>query len=82
MPSTGETRNAIIQSIGHERFIPQNGPVEFHWYAAEEAGLLGSLAMAGYKKDQGAKVGARMEFVSGSHVNRGVDLSNFGCTRV
>ncbi|ORY25532.1 hypothetical protein BCR39DRAFT_499090 [Naematelia encephala] len=43
-------------------FIPTNGPVEFHWYAAEEAGLLGSLDLAGYKKDLGMKVGAMLEF--------------------
>lgn len=46
-------------------FVPRDGPVEFHWYAAEEAGLLGSLDVAGYKKDRGEKVGAMMEFVSG-----------------
>lgn len=45
-------------------FIPARGPVEFHWYAAEEAGLLGSLDVAGYKKDRGEKIGAMMEFVS------------------
>ncbi|MCJ1412770.1 hypothetical protein MMC19_006868 [Ptychographa xylographoides] len=43
-------------------FIPKNGPVEFHWYAAEEAGLLGSQAIARYKKEQGAYIGAMMEF--------------------
>lgn len=52
-------------------FIPHNGPVEFHWYAAEEAGLFGSLAMAGYKKDIGAKVGAMLEFVSRPRIQRG-----------
>jgi len=46
--------------------VPRDGPVEFHWYAAEEAGLLGSLDLAGYKKDRGEKVGAMMEFVSAS----------------
>ncbi|KAJ5177187.1 peptidase family M28 [Penicillium canariense] len=43
-------------------FTPQNGPVEFHWYAAEEGGLLGSQAIARYKKEQGARIGAMMEF--------------------
>ncbi|ORX38701.1 peptidase family M28 [Kockovaella imperatae] len=43
-------------------FIPERGPVEFHWYAAEEAGLLGSQAIAKYKKDQQATIGAMMEF--------------------
>lgn len=45
-------------------FIPANGPVEFHWYAAEEGGLLGSQAIARYKKESGARIGAMMEFVS------------------
>ncbi|KAJ5404340.1 peptidase family M28 [Penicillium cosmopolitanum] len=43
-------------------FVPQDGPVEFHWYAAEEGGLLGSQAIARYKKEQGARIGAMMEF--------------------
>lgn len=45
-------------------FVPKDGPVEFHWYAAEEGGLLGSQAIARYKKEQGARIGAMMEFVS------------------
>jgi leucyl aminopeptidase len=45
-------------------YTPQNGPVEFHWYAAEEGGLLGSQHIARYKKEQGARIGAMMEFVS------------------
>jgi len=45
-------------------YTPQHGPVEFHWYAAEEGGLLGSQHIARYKKEQGARIGAMMEFVS------------------
>lgn len=45
-------------------FAPKDGPVEFHWYAAEEAGLLGSQDIAAYKKKEGATIGAMMEFVS------------------
>lgn len=45
-------------------FIPKEGPVEFHWYAAEEGGLLGSQDIAAYKKAEGANIGAMMEFVS------------------
>jgi bacterial leucyl aminopeptidase len=45
-------------------YVPKNGPVEFHWYAGEEGGLLGSQAIARYKKDQGALIGAMIEFVS------------------
>ncbi|CAL5868648.1 uncharacterized protein PFLUO_LOCUS2875 [Penicillium psychrofluorescens] len=43
-------------------YTPQNGPVEFHWYAAEEGGLLGSQHIARYKKEEGARIGAMMEF--------------------
>jgi leucyl aminopeptidase len=50
--------------LAESGYIPKNGPVEFHWYAAEEAGLLGSQAIARYKKESGAKIGAMMEFVS------------------
>lgn len=50
--------------LAESGFIPVNGPVEFHWYAAEEGGLLGSQAVARYKKESGARIGAMMEFVS------------------
>ncbi|PYH48310.1 peptidase [Aspergillus saccharolyticus JOP 1030-1] len=43
-------------------YTPKNGPVEFHWYAAEEGGLLGSQAIARYKKESGARIGAMLEF--------------------
>ena len=36
-------------------------PVEFHWYAAEEVGLLGSQAIATSYKAQGVRVKAFME---------------------
>ncbi|KAH8804604.1 peptidase family M28 [Xylogone sp. PMI_703] len=48
--------------LAESGFTPKNGPVEFHWYAAEEGGLLGSQAIARYKKEQGAHIGAMMEF--------------------
>jgi leucyl aminopeptidase len=50
--------------LAQSGFTPLNGPVEFHWYAAEEGGLLGSQAIARYKKESGARIGAMMEFVS------------------
>jgi bacterial leucyl aminopeptidase len=49
--------------LAHSGYIPQDGPVEFHWYAAEEGGNLGSQAVARYKKDSGVAIGAMMEFV-------------------
>ncbi|KAK8035430.1 hypothetical protein PG993_010425 [Apiospora rasikravindrae] len=45
-------------------FTPQNGPVEFHWYAGEEGGNLGSSAVARYKKESGVRIGAMVEFDS------------------
>lgn len=36
-------------------------PVEFHWYSAEEAGLLGSQAIATSYKNAGVQVRAFME---------------------
>lgn len=50
--------------LAESGFVPKEGPVEFHWYAAEEAGLLGSQDIAAYKKKEGAHIGAMMEFVS------------------
>ncbi|KAH8777370.1 peptidase family M28 [Diaporthe sp. PMI_573] len=51
-------------------FIPKEGPVEFHWYAAEEGGLLGSQAIAAYKKKEGATIGAMMEFDMTAFIGR------------
>ncbi|TQV91569.1 hypothetical protein V2A60_008512 [Cordyceps javanica] len=48
--------------LAHNGYIPRNGPVEFHWYAAEEGGLLGSQAIAKYKKESGVTIGAMLEF--------------------
>ncbi|PMD61163.1 Zn-dependent exopeptidase [Hyaloscypha bicolor E] len=48
--------------LAESGYTPKNGPVEFHWYAAEEGGLLGSQAIARYKKESGASIGAMMEF--------------------
>jgi hypothetical protein len=50
--------------LAESGYTPMNGPVEFHWYAAEEGGLLGSQHLARYKKEQGTVIGAMMEFVS------------------
>ncbi|KAL3421396.1 Leucine aminopeptidase 1-like protein 4 [Phlyctema vagabunda] len=51
-----------FQILAESGYTPKNGPVEFHWYAAEEGGLLGSQPIARYKKEQGAHIGAMMEF--------------------
>ncbi|KAJ5220240.1 peptidase family M28 [Penicillium chermesinum] len=56
--------------LAESGYTPKDGPVEFHWYAAEEGGLLGSQRIARYKKDQGAKIGAMMEFDMTGYVAR------------
>lgn len=50
--------------LANSGYIPERGPVEFHWYAAEEDGLLGSQAIAKFKKETNSTIGAMMEFVS------------------
>ncbi|RDW73563.1 hypothetical protein BP6252_07470 [Coleophoma cylindrospora] len=56
--------------LAESGFTPKNGPVEFHWYAAEEGGLLGSQRIARYKKEQGANIGAMMEFDMTAFIGR------------
>lgn len=56
--------------LAESGFIPVNGPVEFHWYAAEEAGLWGSQAIARYKKESNAVIGAMMEFDMTAYIAR------------
>ncbi|KFA81199.1 hypothetical protein S40288_07515 [Stachybotrys chartarum IBT 40288] len=61
--------------LAESGYTPLNGPVEFHWYAAEEGGLLGSQAIAKYKKESGAIIGAMMEFDMTAFVARNVTES-------
>ncbi|KAJ5115790.1 peptidase family M28 [Penicillium angulare] len=56
--------------LAESGYTPLNGPVEFHWYAAEEGGLLGSQQIARYKKEQGARIGAMMEFDMTAYISR------------
>jgi len=46
-------------------------PVEFHWYSAEEGGLLGSQAVAQHYKAQGWKVYAMSQYDMTAWVKRG-----------
>ncbi|KAI3318806.1 peptidase family M28 [Xylariaceae sp. AK1471] len=64
--------------LAQSGFIPKNGPVEFHWYAAEEGGLLGSQAIASDKKQQGAKIGAMLEFDMTAYVARNSTPESIG----
>lgn len=56
--------------LANSGFIPRWGPVEFHWYAAEEGGLLGSQRIARDKKDSGASIGAMLEFDMTAYIAR------------
>lgn len=51
--------------LANSGYTPKHGPVEFIWFAAEEDGLLGSQAIAKFKKDSNATITSMMEFVSG-----------------
>jgi bacterial leucyl aminopeptidase len=53
-----------FRALVEQGFEPKDGPVEFHWYAAEEGGLLGSLDIAEDYSRRGLKIGAMMEYVS------------------
>jgi len=64
--------------LAQSGFQPKNGPVEFHWYAAEEGGLLGSQAIAADKKQQGANVGAMLEFDMTAYVARNSSPESIG----
>jgi leucyl aminopeptidase len=52
-----ETYRGLLAS----NFTPIND-VEFHWYSAEEVGLLGSQAVAKEYRAQGAKIKAQLQF--------------------
>ncbi|KAH7344884.1 hypothetical protein B0J17DRAFT_637360 [Rhizoctonia solani] len=45
--------------------------VEFHWYSAEEGGLLGSQAVAKHYHDHGANIKAQIQFDMTAWVQRG-----------
>ncbi|KAI1127250.1 hypothetical protein F5Y10DRAFT_198591 [Nemania abortiva] len=64
--------------LAQSGFLPKNGPVEFHWYAAEEGGLLGSQAIAHDKKQQGANIGAMLEFDMTAYVARNSSPESIG----
>jgi leucyl aminopeptidase len=47
----------VFRSLIEEKFIPPADIiVEFHWYAAEEAGMLGSQDIAAKYEEEGKKV--------------------------
>ncbi|KZV80607.1 Zn-dependent exopeptidase [Exidia glandulosa HHB12029] len=53
----------VLRSLLDADFVPPKGiAVEFHWYAAEEGGLLGSQDIAATYEEGGAKVKGMMQF--------------------
>ncbi|KAI0858068.1 peptidase family M28 [Xylaria cubensis] len=64
--------------LAQSGFLPKNGPVEFHWYAAEEGGLLGSQAIARDKKQQGATIGAMLEMDMTAYIARNSTPESIG----
>jgi leucyl aminopeptidase len=53
-----------FKALVEQGYRPRDKVVEFHWYAAEEAGLLGSLDVVGSMRKRKIVVDAMMEFVS------------------
>jgi leucyl aminopeptidase len=47
--------------LAESKWAPSDGPVEFHWYSAEEGGLLGSQAVAKAYEAKDAKVKAMIQ---------------------
>ncbi|KAG1728093.1 hypothetical protein EDB19DRAFT_168915 [Suillus lakei] len=61
-----ESYRALLESDFHPI-----RPVEFHWYSAEEGGLLGSQAVAQHYESQGSKVYAMSQYDMTAWVKRG-----------
>ncbi|KAG1733109.1 Zn-dependent exopeptidase [Suillus lakei] len=61
-----EAFRALVQS----GFAPER-PVEFHWYAAEEGGLLGSQEVVSEYKTLNKEVGAMIQFDMTAYVPKG-----------
>ncbi|KAG1733344.1 Zn-dependent exopeptidase [Suillus paluster] len=61
-----EAFRALVQA----EFVPER-PVEFHWYAAEEGGLLGSQEVVSEYKQLKKEVGAMIQFDMTAYVPKG-----------
>jgi bacterial leucyl aminopeptidase len=60
----GSGTTSILEAfrvLAESGFEPTEGGVEFHWYSAEEGGLLGSQAVATKYEDNGVKVKAMIQ---------------------
>jgi len=61
-----------LRALAHANFTPTN-PVEFHYYSAEEGGLLGSQAIAKSYEDAGTKVLAMLQMDMTAWVKAGTE---------
>jgi leucyl aminopeptidase len=61
-----------LRALAHANFTPSN-PVEFHYYSAEEGGLLGSQAIAKSYEDAGKKVLAMLQMDMTAWVKAGTE---------
>lgn len=74
-PGADDDCSGTVSILEAFRVLAQSGyipdtPVEFHWYAAEEGGLLGSQRIARYKKESNTAISAMMEFDMTAYVAR------------
>ncbi|KAL1734135.1 hypothetical protein EV714DRAFT_281257 [Schizophyllum commune] len=64
----------ILRSLVEQEFVPPKGiAVEFHWYAAEEGGLLGSQDVAAFYEAAGTKVKGMLQMDMTAFVKSGTE---------
>ena len=72
----------VLVRMGYE---PIDGPVEFHWWAGEEAGLLGSQDVARYYRETGVNVGGILNLDEVAYIKRNstpkINLITVGATK-
>jgi leucyl aminopeptidase len=69
-----------FSSLVNHSFIPSLYPVEFHWYSAEEGGLLGSQAVAQAYAKEGKRVRSMLQMDMTAWVKPGTEPT-FGIIR-
>jgi len=64
----------VLRSIMTQKFVPPSGTrVEFHWYAAEEGGLLGSQDVAAAYEKEGTNVRGMLQMDMTAFVKEGTE---------
>lgn len=63
-----------LRALAANHFSPET-PIEFHYFSAEEGGLLGSQAIAKAYEDQGVKVKAMLQMDMTAWVTKGTTES-------